>query len=52
MVEKKEQETEYEIVDVPVEFGKVIQKKDGTKISDVELLVELANKIDKIDKRL
>ena len=45
-------EEEYNLVDVPTEYGKAIKKSDGTLVSDVQLLIEIANEIKKISKKL
>ena len=46
MEEKKE--ARYEAVRVPTEFQNAIQTPSGEVLSDTQLLVEIANKIDKL----
>lgn len=38
------------LVDVPAQFVKMIELSDGRVISDIELLVEIYNKVDRIAK--
>lgn len=51
MVEEKT-DNEYNLVDFQEVVGKVIKKKDGTVLTEAQLLIEIANKLDKIDKKL
>ena len=51
MVEEKT-DNEYNLVDFKEVVGKVIQKKDGTIVTEAQLLIEIANTLDRINKRL
>lgn len=41
-----EEKKEYKIVDFPLEMGIAIQTPEGKNISQMELLVDIANKVD------
>lgn len=42
----------YKLVEIPTQMGLAIQTPDEKTISDAELLVLIANKLDKIEKAL
>lgn len=48
--EKQEKKTGYELVQVPTQMDIAIQTPKGQTISQVELLVEIANKLERIEK--
>jgi len=48
--EKKEEKKEYKVVEVTTETGLAISSPEGKVINQLDLLVEIANKIDKIEK--
>lgn len=51
MVKEKEiKEENYKLIEVPTEMGLAIQTPDERQISQAELLVEIANKLDEILK--
>lgn len=47
---KKVEKKEYEVVEVATETGLVIQTKDGKQISQLDLIVKIANDIDELKK--
>jgi hypothetical protein len=51
MEETKKQE-EYKLVDVPTEYGKAIQDSSGKYISELDLLVWIANEVKNMSKKL
>jgi len=53
MVEKKEIPKRYVLTEVPIQMGNAIQdNEDGVSIPDHEILLEILNKLDRIEKAL
>jgi len=50
--ENKQDKKEFQLVQVPTEFGLAIQTPEGEKISQMELLVQMANTLDELKKSL
>lgn len=47
---KDDEKKEYELVEVPTQMGSVIRSPDGTDLGVNEVLVELLNKVDRIEE--
>ena len=53
MAEEKENEVkEYKLVEVTTETGLAISTPEGKVINQLDLLVEIANKLDKIEEAI
>jgi len=52
MPEEETKEKVYQVVEVPTEFGRAIKTPKGEIIYSDQLLVEIANKVDKIQKAI
>ena len=50
--EKKQEKVEFKLIQVPTEFGLAIQTPKGEQISQMELLVQMANTLDELKKNL
>ena len=50
MTEEKEEKKEYVLVEVPTGSALAFQTPEGTIVSTEQLLVEIANKLDKVEK--
>lgn len=50
--EKKQQETtsEFKLVEVPTQMGLAVRTPEGETITEAQLLVEVANRIIKLEK--
>lgn len=52
MAEKKTEDKTYKLVEVPTQTGIVVQDKEGKNLGQMEVLVEILNKLDKIEKEI
>ena len=50
--EKKQEKKEFQLVQVPTEFGLAFQTPDGKNITESELLVYIANTLEELKKNL
>lgn len=46
------EEEKYTAVDVPIQYGQAIQTPEGNIIANEQILVEILNKLDLIEKAL
>lgn len=52
MAEEKTEEKEFELVEVPTEYGWAIQTPEGDQISANQLLVRMANNLEELRKNI
>ena len=53
MAEKKEEvKVAYSLKEVPTQTGMVVVDKDGKEFGQMDILVEILNKLDKIEKEI
>lgn len=50
--EKIEKEEEYELVQIPIEYKLAIQAPSGEKMSLEEAIVQILNKLNKLEKNI